>query len=98
MSHVNVSSIFVLCAGRDLNLNLKVKCSWEAVLEIQTILRSMSAVRFFTEKCRLADVYLLKLHFNVEYLWQFSKLFFLFQLFSGTLYPTFANRNFSISA
>ena len=49
MSHVNVSSIFVLCAGRDLNLNLKVKCSWEAVLEIQTILRSMSAVRFFTE-------------------------------------------------
>ena len=52
----------------------------------------------FYWKCRLADVYLLKLHFNVEYLWKFSKLFFLFPLFSGTLYPTLANRNVFMSA
>ena len=35
----------------------------------------------FYWKCRLADIYLPKLNFNVEYFWKFSKLFFLFQLF-----------------
>ena len=52
----------------------------------------------FWWKWRLADVYLLKLNFNVEYFWKFLKLFFLFQLFSGTPLSEFRNRNFLISA
>ena len=52
----------------------------------------------FHWKCRLADIYLLKLNFNVKYSWKFWKLYFFFHLFSGTPLSEFRNRSVFISA